>query len=327
MTSTPHISVIVPSFNHRPYLPERMESILNQTRQDFELILLDDASQDGSAEYLETFLDRPGVRFVRNSQNSGSPFAQWNRGLQEAKGDLIWIAESDDIACPQFLEVVAGILDQDESIGLAFCRSNRIDEEGMTISAGSPALGDRSGKDNFRAAQGDAVSEYLYLNNSIVSASAVVFRRRIYEAVGMAETSFRLVGDWMQWCKILTVSDLYYVAQPLSGTRIHSNTRRHSTASDGTLELESLSVQKRIRNSLNVDRAIIRNGAERVTRSWLQGMRAGRFSGSLLRHPLFLWRVLRADSVTGVRFALSLPYAFLVWLVKRFVAPKRYLIP
>ena len=106
-----------------------MRTILTQTRQDFELILLDDASQDGSADFLETFTDRPGVRFIRNSQNTGSPFAQWNRGLQEAKGDLIWIAESDDIACPQFLEVLAGVLDQNESVGLAFCRSKRINEE------------------------------------------------------------------------------------------------------------------------------------------------------------------------------------------------------
>jgi glycosyltransferase involved in cell wall biosynthesis len=324
MTSTPHISVIVPSYNHREYLPERMKSILAQTRQDYELILLDDGSQDGSAEYLETFLDRPGVRFVRNSHNSGSPFVQWNRGVLEAKGDLIWIAESDDIACPQFLEVLAGVLDQDESVGLAFCRSNRIDEEGMTIPDGSQVVPDHRWKEDFRACRGAAVSEYLYLNNSIVSASAVVFRRRIYETVGLADASFRLVGDWMQWCRMLMVSDLYYVAQPLSGTRIHPNTRRRSTASDGTLELESLTVQRFIRNSLTVDRARIQDGAERVSRSWLQALRAGRFSGSLLRHPLFLWKLLCADFVTGILFAMNFPYAFLVWLIKRFVAPERY---
>lgn len=152
----------------------------------------------------------------------------------------------------------------------------------------------------------------------------MVFRRRIYETVGLADASFRLVGDWMQWCRMLMVSDLYYVAQPLSGTRIHPNTRRRSTASDGTLELESLTVQRFIRNSLTVDRARIQDGAERVSRSWLQALRAGRFSGSLLRHPLFLWKLLCADFVTGILFAMNFPYAFLVWLIKRFVAPERY---
>ncbi len=325
MASIPHISVIVPSFNHRKYLPERMNSILTQTRQDFELILLDDASQDGSAEYLETFSNRPGVRFIKNSRNTGSPFAQWNRGLQEAKGELIWIAESDDVACPKFLEILAGLLDQDESLGLAFCRSNRIDEQGMTISEIGCGTANETFQRDFRVGRGKAVVEHLYLNNSIVSASAVVFRRRIFEAAGLADTSLRLVGDWMQWCKMLLVSDLYFVAQPLSGTRIHTNTRRQSTASDGTLELESLSVQRQIRYSLNVDRKKIRYGAERVARSWLQAMRAGRFSGSLLRHPRFLWLLIHADPVTGFKFALNWPYAFMVWLVKRFVAPDRYL--
>ena len=324
MTSTPHISVIVPSFNHRKYLPERMKTILAQTRQDFELILLDDASQDGSAEFLDTFSDRPGVRLIKNSRNTGSPFAQWNRGLQEARGDLIWIAESDDIACPQFLEFLAGVLERNESVGLAFCSTNRIDEEGMILSESSQAAANDFWMNDSRVARGDAVLEHLYLSNSIVSASAVVFRRHIYNAAGPADASLRLVGDWMQWCKMLLVSDMYYVAQPLSGTRIHTNTRRHSTASSGTLELESLTVQERIRCCLNVDRRRIREGAERVARSWLQAMRAGRFSGTLLRHPLFLSRLLRADLKTGFWFALNWPYAFLVWLVKRRIVPSLY---
>jgi len=301
-----------------------MKTILTQTRQDFELILLDDASQDGSGEFLETFLDRPGVRLIRNSQNTGSPFAQWNRGLREAKGDLIWIAESDDIACPQFLEVLAGVLEQHESVGLAFCQSNRIDENGVVISHSNQAGLNQVCQNDFRIDRGRAVSELLYISNAIVSASAVVFRRDLYNAVGSADTSLRLVGDWMQWCKMLLVSDLYYVAHPLSGTRIHTNTRRHSTASNGTLELESLTVQKRIRNSLNVDRRRIREATKRVAGSWLQAMRAGRFSGALPRHPLFLWRLLCTDFMAGISFAINWPYAFLVWLVKRFVVPSRY---
>ena len=298
-----------------------MNTILTQTRQDFELILLDDASQDGSGDFLETFLDRPGVRLIRNTQNTGSPFAQWNRGLREAKGDLIWIAESDDIACPQFLEVLVGVLEQNESVGLAFCQSNRIDENGVIISDSNQAGVNDVCQNNFRIDRGKAVSEYLYISNTIVSASAVVFRRDVYNSVGPADASLHLVGDWMQWCKMLLVSDMYYVAQPMSGTRIHTNTRRHSTASNGTLELESLTVQRQIRRCLKIDRRRIQEGSVRVARSWLQAMRAGRFSGTILRHPLFLSELLRANFKTGIWFALNWPYAFVVWLVKRFVVP------
>ena len=323
MTSTPRISIIVPSFNHRRFLPVRMDSILNQTRQDFELILLDDASQDGSGDYLETFLGRPGVRLIRNTQNTGSPFAQWNRGLSVASGDLVRIAESDDVASPRFLEVLAGILDRDPTVGLVFCRSQRIDEEGVTLSDNTATTANEIWHNNFQMDGRTAVSEPLYLSNIIVSASAVVFRRELYEKVGPAKTSFRLSGDWMQWCEMLLLSDLSYVSEPLSGTRIHTNTRRHSTVSNGTLELESLAVQSRLRDRLNIQRRVVRRGAEAIAISWLQAMRAGRYSGSLLRNVWLLWRLLRADLYTGFWFAIRWPYAFLVWLIKRFLLVSR----
>jgi len=324
MTSTPSISVIIPSFNHRKYLPDRMSSIFNQTRQDFELILLDDASEDGSGDFLETFTHCPKTRLFRNSHNSGSPFAQWNRGLREARGDLIWIAESDDVAEPEFLEVLAGVLDQNESVGLAFCRSTRIDENGRALAENSADTADERWNHDFQIDGRTAVTELLYLNNTIISASAVVFRRRIYEQVGLADTALSLTGDWLQWCRILLMSDSHYVSKPLSQTRIHTVTRRHAAATRGTLELESLIIQSRIRDSLPVDRDRIRQGAERVAVSWLQAMRAGRFSGSVWRHPLFLGKLLGTDFRIGAFFATRWPHAFAVWLVKRFLLPSRY---
>jgi glycosyltransferase involved in cell wall biosynthesis len=319
MNSTPHISVIVPSYNHRRFLPIRLESILRQTVQDFELILLDDASQDGSGEFLETFLKRQGVRLIRNAQNTGSPFAQWNRGMQEAKGDLIWIAESDDVAEPQFLEMLTKILDQDPSVGLAFCRSQRIDETGAVLPENATETRSEFWQNDFRMKGRDMIRGPLYVSNVIVSASAVVFRRQLYEQAGPASTDLRLTGDWLQWCKILMESDLVYVSQTLSGSRIHSNTRRQGTTSSGTLELESLAVQQILRDSIAIEPAQIRRGAGRVSTSWLQAMRAGRFSGSLIRHPLFLWRLLRTDLRIAVTFILNWPYAFFVWCLKRFL--------
>lgn len=300
-----------------------METILNQTRQDFELILLDDASKDGSAEFLETFARDPRVRFIPNKQNSGSPFAQWNRGLNEASGQLVWIAESDDVASPELLETLAGILDENESLGLACCDSNRINEDGIVLPRKDIASDDLWNT-GFQVDGRTAVREHLYLENKIVSASAVVFRREIYDKAGPADKALTLAGDWMQWSKMLLLSDMCFVPKTLSGTRIHTNTRRHSTASNGTLELESLTVQERLRSSLIVDRASVRMAADRVAKSWLQGMRAGRFSGSLQRHPQFFLKLLRTEVLTAVRFSLSWPYAFLVWLIKRFVFPFRY---
>ncbi len=104
-TYTPLISVIVPNYNHAAYLDQRLESIFAQTYSRFEVLLLDDASTDGSQEILRSWQKRhpDHCRLVINEQNSGSPFRQWSRGLELAQGELIWIAESDDFCDPDFL--------------------------------------------------------------------------------------------------------------------------------------------------------------------------------------------------------------------------------
>ena len=91
------VSIIVPNYNHEKYLDERIQSILNQTYQDFEIIILDDCSTDNSKFVIEKFRNNEHVsHIVYNEQNSGSTFKQWERGFELAKGELIWIAESDD---------------------------------------------------------------------------------------------------------------------------------------------------------------------------------------------------------------------------------------
>ena len=84
----PTVSVIVPNYCHAPYLEQRIESILQQTFQDFELILLDDCSTDGSREILERYRNHPKVSGIfYNERNSGSPFQKTGRGKVVAFGD------------------------------------------------------------------------------------------------------------------------------------------------------------------------------------------------------------------------------------------------
>jgi Glycosyltransferases involved in cell wall biogenesis len=99
------VTVIIPNFNHAAFLKQRIESVLNQTFQDFEMIVIDDCSADESREVIEAYRNHPKVsQVVYNEQNSGSAFKQWVKGVALAKGDWIWIAESDDWAEHDFLE-------------------------------------------------------------------------------------------------------------------------------------------------------------------------------------------------------------------------------
>lgn len=114
----PKVSVIVPNYNHSSFLKERLESIFNQTYQDFEVILLDDASTDNSVSILREYAkDKRVSHFIINKDNSGSPFKQWKKGLELAKGDYIWIAESDDFCSLNFLEKqIIGLNENDVSV-------------------------------------------------------------------------------------------------------------------------------------------------------------------------------------------------------------------
>ena len=126
----PQVSIIVPNYNHGRFIEERLDSIFNQTFQDFEVILLDDCSTDNSVEILKKYAQNPQVKGLYvNEHNSGSPFAQWRKGIAFASGEYIWIAESDDIAAPDFLEVLVPLLSANPKRGIAFCRSWIIDEQ------------------------------------------------------------------------------------------------------------------------------------------------------------------------------------------------------
>lgn len=102
---SPKVSIIVPNYNHQDFLNERLNSIFNQTIQDFEVIIFDDASTDNSLDILNKYKNHPKVsHFIVNKKNSGSPFKQWKEGMKLAKGEYIWIAETDDFAEVNFIE-------------------------------------------------------------------------------------------------------------------------------------------------------------------------------------------------------------------------------
>ena len=91
------ISVIIPNYNHARYLPQQIESVLNQTFQDIEVILMDDCSPDDSRSIIAAYAaSDTRIRVVLNEHNSGSTFKQWNKSIAQARGTYVWLAESDD---------------------------------------------------------------------------------------------------------------------------------------------------------------------------------------------------------------------------------------
>ncbi|MCB9276524.1 MAG: glycosyltransferase family 2 protein [Lewinellaceae bacterium] len=116
------------------FLRERLYSIINQTFQDLELIILDDASTDQSLEILAEYKNHPKVKhFIENPVNSGSPFIQWKKGIELAQGEYIWIAESDDYADLRFLEEAVPIFMEHAETGIVCVHSTLVNDQGKII--------------------------------------------------------------------------------------------------------------------------------------------------------------------------------------------------
>lgn len=224
----PTVSVILPSYNHEKYLKDRIESILNQTFQNFEIIILDDVSPDNSRQIIEQYRAHSKVKhIIFNDINSGSTFFQWNKGIDLAKGEYIWIAESDDVAEPDFLMTLVSKLKEHPRVGIAFCQSTRMNSEGEikgTWRSQTQAFKKSENFDNSFIMNGkEFIKNYLILINVIPNASAVVFRKNLYKKVNGASIKLKMNGDWELWFKMLAVSDIYYHSKPLNHFRFHSS--------------------------------------------------------------------------------------------------------
>src|SRR6266404_3431860 len=122
-TDRPKVSVVIPNYNHARFLRRRIESVMNQSFQDFEVILLDDCSTDESRSILSEYAADPRVKIEFNEKNSGSTFKQWNKGVRLARGEYVWIAESDDYADERLLERLVSRLDAEPGAVFCSCRS------------------------------------------------------------------------------------------------------------------------------------------------------------------------------------------------------------
>jgi glycosyltransferase involved in cell wall biosynthesis len=220
------ISIIIPNYNHKPYLQQRLDTVFNQTYQNFEVILLDDASTDGSQTILKQYQNHPKVsHLLINSQNSGSPFKQWQKGINVAKGDWIWIAESDDYCKLNFLEQLLKV--SYSNTVLAYCASIIIDNNGKEKGRHNWAdtLDKNRWKNNF-CNQGEAeIRNYLRYRNCITNASAVLFKKSAISGVSMP-ISMKFCGDWYIWIEILKQGHVSYTFEHLNYFRRHKTSTR-----------------------------------------------------------------------------------------------------
>ena len=230
----PLVSVIVPNYNYARYLPERMESILQQTYQNFEIIILDDVSTDNSREVIESYRSNPHVsKIVYNERNSGSAFKQWHKGLELAQGELIWIAESDDKCEPTLLERLVTEFQRDEHLALAFCLDCFFRDSGE-----SSKFVPKDRTPITRLSGREFIQGYMLDGSYVGNASSAVFKRNIALSVDQDYMSYKNAGDRLFWIEVSEKGNVAIVNEHLNYCRRHGSNVTEKNYSTGLLQRE-----------------------------------------------------------------------------------------
>lgn len=236
----PHVTVIVPNYNHAAYLARRLDSIYAQDYPHFDVILMDDASSDDSRAILSDHAARHPDRttLLFNDANSGGAFFQWEKGIRAARGDLVWIAESDDWADPDFLSRLVPFF-RNEAVMLAYGRTLFMDAAGerevWSMDHYLADLGAERWHRDWIEPAPRIVAEALGQRNIIPNVSSAVFRRPdSLDALGAERwRGMRTCGDWMFYLNLIRGGCLAYTPAARNYYRQHAqNTSVRSHVED-----------------------------------------------------------------------------------------------
>jgi hypothetical protein len=190
--------------------------------------LLDDCSTDNSKTFLLEYAKNQKVSHcVFNEINSGNTFIQWKKGIVLAKGEYIWIAETDDFCELNFLEELIIPLIEDKDIVLSYCQSNRVDENGTVTGTWLDHTVDLDSElftTDFCMDGNEFIERFLIYKNVIPNASAVLIRKEGLKKLGVISVEDRLkyCGDWLLYFKIVLNNKIAFVSQSLNDFRYHS---------------------------------------------------------------------------------------------------------
>ncbi len=224
----PKVSVGIPVYNGAKFIGAAIESVLNQTFSDFELIVSDDESTDQTEDVVLSFKDSR-IRFVRNNKKTKAP-GNFNNCLENSNGKYVCVFHADDIMFPTNLEKKVEILDKHLNVGMVHSNFVQTDHNGNSIRGNWAA--DYWSHENTKDAifDGSKHFEELVSGGDFVCASAVVARHQCFENVGGFDLSLLHACDLEMWLRLSLFYDVGYLGEPLVKYRWHEGQDTHNFA-------------------------------------------------------------------------------------------------
>lgn len=238
------VTICMPVFNSEKFLVKALESIANQTLQDFEVIIVNDGSTDNSEKLANDSLNTLNLTGrVLTIENRGPESAR-DYGLQYAEGEYLAPLDSDDLWEPDYLSTMVGALDKNQDIGLAFSDFTIFDEQNKVEIKKSQTVNNIESikhtivDNNVLVFESHDFFKYA-LSGQVIFPSCSVYRKSFYEKIGPYTKSLHLYisCDWEFGLRAVNASNIIYVKTPLLRKRKHED--NISGAADKTAEADT----------------------------------------------------------------------------------------
>lgn len=220
----PLVSIIIPTYNRAHFLRVTLETIANQTFKNWEAIIIDDKSTDNSVEIISKFIDENSnfkvKHFIINKTNSGSGYNSWQKGIELAQTEYIWIAETDDYSDHNFLEQLILILRNNKNCALAFCASNYVENEKIIYNSSKRTQSLKVENDTFKIFDCNVFFEKMPFNTYITNGSSVVFRKPT-NIIPTEIFNNQLSSDLFLWTYLVQNKKFAFCNQALNFFRQH----------------------------------------------------------------------------------------------------------
>jgi len=293
----PKISVVIPAYNAAKTIKETIQSVLNQTFTDFELIIINDGSQDATLEIVESIPD-PRIRLF--CYPNAGPTVSRNRGIFQAVGDYISFIDADDLWTPDKLESQFNALQANPQAAVAYSWTNSIDERGKLLRRG------------FYVELNGDVYKTLLVINFLENGSNPLIRRTALVEMGGFEESLTHGEDWDMWLRLASSYDFVAVSSPQVLYRISPGSASSDVfkQEEGCLIMIERAFTQVPESLQNLKRLTLANLYKYLTSKALEGipsransLAAARFLGLALRNDPSL---LRTRVLGKVLFKIAL---------------------